>query len=86
MTLFGYKVDILYPKRTPKPLYENLLEQCTKFGVGIVDCVPEDPKLLSNHYNVMVDALFGFSFRPPVRTQLQPALNALIESEVPVCW
>lgn len=84
MTLFGYNVSIYYPKRTPKPLYENLLEQCKRFNVCIIDTLPPQ-KELSNKYNVLVDALFGFSFKPPVRDELKPALNALIETEVPVC-
>lgn len=84
MTLFGYKVSLHYPKRTAKPLYENLLSQCVAFGVDIVDTLPP-PQDLSNEYKVLVDALFGFSFKPPVRKELVPAMNALIESNLPVC-
>lgn len=84
MTLFGYKVAIYYPKRTPKPLYENLLLQCEKFGVTVLQSLPpkEDVK---NEYKVLVDALFGFSFKPPVREALKPALDVLIDSGLPVC-
>ncbi|XP_013184471.1 NAD(P)H-hydrate epimerase isoform X2 [Amyelois transitella] len=84
MMLFGYNVAVYYPKRTPKPLYENLLEQCVKFGVEVVTKLPPS-KDLKNHYKVMVDALFGFSFKPPVRDELKPALDALIDGELPVC-
>lgn len=84
MALFGYKVAVHYPKRTPKPLYENLLEQCCKFGIHIVDKLPE-PNELKNEYQVLVDALFGFSFKPPVREELKPALDALIDGGLPVC-
>ncbi|KAJ0180094.1 hypothetical protein K1T71_004685 [Dendrolimus kikuchii] len=83
MVLFGYTVAVYYPKRTPKPLYENLLEQCIKFGVKIEETLPAT--LMKNKYNVMVDALFGFSFKPPVREELKPALDALINAEIPVC-
>ncbi|CAK1553429.1 unnamed protein product [Leptosia nina] len=84
MTLFGYSVSIYYPKRTPKPLYENLLWQCENFGVKIVETLPP-PNELKNQYKILVDALFGFSFKPPVRDALKPALEALTESELPVC-
>ncbi|XP_053603213.1 NAD(P)H-hydrate epimerase [Plodia interpunctella] len=84
MTLFGYNVAIYYPKRTPKPLYENLLEQCVKFGVEVVTKLPP-PRDLKNKYNVMVDALFGFSFKPPVRDELKSAMDALIDCGLPVC-
>ncbi|CAG9785267.1 unnamed protein product [Diatraea saccharalis] len=84
MTLFGYNVAVYYPKRTPKPLYENLLEQCRRFGVTIIDTLPQ-PSDLKTEYKVLVDALFGFSFKPPVRDELKPALDALINSGLPVC-
>lgn len=84
MILFGYKVAVYYPKRTPNPLYENLLLQCEKFGVNIIEQLPP-PENLKNEYNILVDALFGFSFKPPVREALKPALDALINSGLPVC-
>ncbi|XP_059048346.1 NAD(P)H-hydrate epimerase [Achroia grisella] len=84
LALFGYTVAVHYPKKTPKPLYENLFEQCKRFGVTIVDKLPPLQDLADN-YNVLVDALFGFSFKPPVRDELKPALDALIKSGLPVC-
>ncbi|CAG9560205.1 unnamed protein product [Danaus chrysippus] len=84
MTLFGYKVAIYYPKRTPKPLYENLLLQCEKFGVTVLQSLPPTDEV-KNEYKVLVDALFGFSFKPPVRETLKPALDVLIDSGLPVC-
>lgn len=85
MVLFGYRVAVYYPKRTPKVLYENLLEQCRKFGVTIEETLP-DNTLIKDKYNLIVDALFGFSYKPPVREELKPALDALIYAEIPVCW
>lgn len=84
LVLFGYNVSVHYPKRTAKPLYENLLAQCISFGVDIVDKLPP-AKDLCNQYQVLVDALFGFSFKPPVRAELKPALDALIDAGLPVC-
>lgn len=84
LKLFGYNVSIYYPKRTPKPLYENLLAQCLAFGVDIVEKLPP-PKELCNEYQFLVDALFGFSFKPPVRDEMKPAMDALIDAGLPVC-
>lgn len=84
MTLFGYTVAVYYPKRTPKPLYENLLLQCERFGVNIINDLPQ-PEELKKEYKILVDALFGFSFKPPVRDALKPALDALINSGLSVC-
>ncbi|XP_041976152.1 NAD(P)H-hydrate epimerase [Aricia agestis] len=84
MRLFGYNVAVYYPKRTPKPLYENLLLQCERFGVEILSNLPATNDI-NTKYNLLVDALFGFSFKPPVREELKPALDALIDSALPVC-
>ncbi|KAL4719091.1 hypothetical protein ACJJTC_017860 [Scirpophaga incertulas] len=77
LVLFGYNVAVYYPKRTPKPLYENLLEQCKRFGIEILDILPDQTKI-KTEYQVLIDALFGFSFKPPVRDELKPALDILI--------
>ncbi|XP_049865812.1 NAD(P)H-hydrate epimerase isoform X2 [Pectinophora gossypiella] len=80
LALFGYSVWVYYPKRTAKPLYENLLHQASSFGVTILDeLAPNDD------FKIIVDALFGFSFKPPVRDELKPALYAMIDSKSPVC-
>ncbi|XP_047526889.1 NAD(P)H-hydrate epimerase [Vanessa atalanta] len=84
MTHFGYNVGVYYPKRTPKPLYENLLLQCEKFGVNILNDLPPMEEI-KQEYQVLVDALFGFSFKPPVREGLKPALDALVNAGLPVC-
>lgn len=84
MTLFGYNVSVYYPKRTPKPLYDNLLHQCVQFGVNVITTLPKAQEI-NNDYSVLVDALFGFSFKPPVRDELKPAMDVLIDSILPVC-
>ncbi|CAB3243700.1 unnamed protein product [Arctia plantaginis] len=84
LTLFGYNVSVYYPKRTPKPLYDNLLHQCVQFGVDVITTLPKAPEI-RNDYNLLVDALFGFSFKPPVRDELKPAMDILIDANLPVC-
>lgn len=36
--------------------------------------------LYSRDYSLIVDALFGFSFKPPVRPQFSPILETLAEA------
>ncbi|GAQ89473.1 putative pyridoxin (pyrodoxamine) 5'-phosphate oxidase [Klebsormidium nitens] len=65
---FGYAPTICYPKRTDKPLYKGLVTQLEALHAPFVD--PESLSLpLTDHYDVIVDAMFGFSFkgipRPP---------------------
>ncbi|EPS61585.1 hypothetical protein M569_13210, partial [Genlisea aurea] len=65
---FGYRPFICYPKRTAKPLYDGLITQLESLSVPFLSAeeLPED---LSESFDVVVDAIFGFSFhgtpRPP---------------------
>ena len=63
--LDGFKnPDIFYPKRTDKPLFNGLVSQCEKMGLSFVNELPTTENLNEN-YDIIVDALFGFSFKPP---------------------
>lgn len=79
--LFGYSSDVFYPVHTDKPLYHNLVHQCMASGVPVFDSVPED----INKYDLLVDALFGFSFKPPVRTKFLPIMDLLNTTNKPIC-
>lgn len=82
LKLFGYKLVVYYPKRTDKPLYHNLTHQCKSMGVEVLDELPNAEEV--NCYGLMVDALFGFSFKPPVRPEFQGVVEMLKCSKVPV--
>ncbi|KAI8016503.1 hypothetical protein LOK49_LG05G03066 [Camellia lanceoleosa] len=61
---FGYKLSVCYPKRTPKPLYDDLLARLESLCVHFLSV--EDLSMdLSNDFDILVDAMFGFSFRAP---------------------
>ncbi|KAK2659865.1 hypothetical protein Ddye_006398 [Dipteronia dyeriana] len=65
---FGYKPFVCYPKRTSKPLYSGLVTQLESLSVPFLST--EDlPLDLSKDFDILVDAMFGFSFhgapRPP---------------------
>ncbi|XP_067938443.1 NAD(P)H-hydrate epimerase-like [Watersipora subatra] len=88
LLLFGYSPQIYYPKRTNKPLFNGLVTQCTKFGIPFLEELP-----LSADYDVVVDALFGFSFKPPVRESFLPLMNMmknckrpLVSIDIPSGW
>ncbi|THG00925.1 hypothetical protein TEA_001328 [Camellia sinensis var. sinensis] len=61
---FGYNLSVCYPKRTPKPLYDGLVTQLESLCVPFLSV--EDLSMdLSNDFDILVDAMFGFSFRAP---------------------
>lgn len=81
LKLFGYSPDVVYPVRTDKPLYHNLVHQCIASDVAVSDTLPSSV----NDYDVVVDALFGFSFKPPVRPRFIPAMDVLKSTDKPIC-
>ena len=81
LRLFGFAPTVLYPVQKEVPLYARLAHQCRRDGVPVLDAPPPEV----SHFRLLVDALFGFSFRPPVRESLAPALRLLADSAAPVC-
>lgn len=87
LAILGHHCDIYYPKRTEKDLYQNLVVQCQSFGGAIrfiANCPSSDAVTTSGEYRLIVDALFGFSFRPPVRESFLPIMKILTDSTVPI--
>lgn len=85
---FGYSPEIYYPKRTSNALYERLLHQCVENDIPVLEnrCFEEatDSAIL-REYAIVVDALLGFSFRPPVREPFVRIVDLLKNTTVPVC-
>lgn len=77
---FGYSPEIYYPKRTSNALYENLLHQCAENDIPLLGDRVEDIQ-----YGLIVDALFGFSFKPPVREAFVPIIRLLESTTTPIC-
>ncbi|KAK9891739.1 hypothetical protein WA026_016536 [Henosepilachna vigintioctopunctata] len=82
LKLFGYNAVLYYPKRVDKPLYNNLLHQCQSMDIPLLEKVPSSEQI--NCYGLLVDALFGFSFKPPVRVEFRPIIEIMMQSDVPV--
>ncbi|CAL9202961.1 unnamed protein product [Musa hybrid cultivar] len=71
---FGYEPYICYPKRTPKPLYNGLVTQLESLSISFIS-VDDLPQNLTENFDLIVDAMFGFSFhgqpRPPFDDLIQ---------------
>lgn len=83
LKLFGYSTSVYYPKQTDKPLYHNLTHQCKSMDIPVLDALPKEEDVNKN-YGLIVDALFGFSFKPPVRTDFVPVINLMKTSKIPI--
>lgn len=80
---YGYQPSVFYPKRTEKELYQNLTHQCQSLEIPFIDCL--DQNTINEEYDLVVDAFFGFSFKPPVRETFVPFLDAFRNSQKPIC-
>lgn len=75
---FGYTPSVCYPKRTSKALYTGLVTQLESLSIPFLS--PEDlPHDLSNDFDIVIDAMFGFSFhgtpRPPFDDLIQRVVS-----------
>lgn len=94
LRLFGYSPLVICPKAGRAQIYQNLLTQCRKFHITILDNVPNRP--IQDLGNLIVDAIFGFSFKPPNRnhdfanllTQMDQMskVSPLVSIDIPSGW
>ncbi|XP_031493078.1 pyridoxine/pyridoxamine 5'-phosphate oxidase 1, chloroplastic isoform X3 [Nymphaea colorata] len=97
---FGYKPFICYPKRTTKALYSGLVTQLESLSIPFLTA-EELPFDLSNDFDIIVDAMFGFSFhgapRAPFDVLIQklvdlqnvdygPKMPAIVSIDIPSGW
>mmetsp|Transcript_27001 Transcript_27001/g.83979 ORF Transcript_27001/g.83979 Transcript_27001/m.83979 type:complete len:261 (+) Transcript_27001:186-968(+) len=69
-------VVVVYPKRPEKSLFANLVKQCEDVGAAVSsELVPGEHDL--GGYDVVLDAIFGFSFRGVPRAPFDAILAAL---------
>ncbi|XP_054910913.1 NAD(P)H-hydrate epimerase [Poeciliopsis prolifica] len=83
LKLFGYEPTVLYPKRPSKPLFQGLTTQCEKMEIPFLTDIPE-AKVIDEAYNLVIDAIFGFSFKGAVREPFGSILDVLKKITVPV--
>ncbi|XP_049532336.1 NAD(P)H-hydrate epimerase [Anopheles darlingi] len=83
LALMNYNPYVYYPKRTEKELFRNLQHQAESMGITVTTDCP-DGASVEQEFGLIVDALFGFSFKPPVRDSFLPIMNVLQRSKLPI--
>ncbi len=81
LKLFGYDPLIVYPKRTDKELYKNLVNQCEKMDIQVMEKIPSDLQI-----HLIIDAIFGFGFSGEIREPFGQILKQIkqLEKTIPV--
>lgn len=79
---FGYTPSIVYPKQGKGDLFINLVKQCIDLDIEISRHEPSVVDYKS--FNMVVDALFGFSFQGPIREPFGAIIQRFAQEQVPV--
>jgi NAD(P)H-hydrate epimerase len=61
---FGYNVDVFYPKKVENKFFKSLVSLCESYDINFVET---DFDNFSNGYDLIVDAIFGYSFKGDIR-------------------
>ena len=76
----GFRPAVHLPRPPKTPFFEALVQQCLSAEVEVAEELPS----MDGDYDVIVDALFGFSFRGPVRSPYDRVLSRLKATAVPI--
>jgi NAD(P)H-hydrate epimerase len=80
LRLFGFEdVTLLNARKPNKDLFCNLIRQAELNQVKI--SYDASPYLTDASLGLVVDALFGFSFKPPVRPDFEPLMEILTHAQ-----
>ncbi|KZT27439.1 YjeF N-terminal domain-like protein [Neolentinus lepideus HHB14362 ss-1] len=84
--MFGYQPTIWMPKPGSKDIYKRLQAQCTNMKISTLPPSSDVSTLRDAlaRSDVILDAIFGFSFKPPVRPPFDEALPLLTKSGLPI--
>ncbi|KAI0755053.1 YjeF N-terminal domain-like protein [Daedaleopsis nitida] len=84
--MFGYKPTIWMPKPGSKDIYQRLKAQCDNMKIQTLEPSQDTNSLKSAlaSSDVILDAIFGFSFKPPVRAPFDAALPLIANSGLPI--
>lgn len=83
----GYKPTVFYPKPptgAANVLYHNLATQCEKTDIPFLLYLPSEAQLVTDSYSLIIDAIFGQGYLPPMAADFAAIIQTLIRSKVPV--
>ena len=88
-----YRPTIFYPRRTTKPdQYATFAEQCERQHVPFLSYMPSEAHLITNAYNLVIDALLGCGYRgrdcgyrgPTLDDDIASVVQIMVKSDVPI--
>lgn len=79
LKLWNYNPVVYFPKKPSKPLFHNLMVQLNDLEVKEILSL-EEAKTMMTKSKVIVDGLFGFSFKPPIRSPFDELISYMAEN------
>ncbi|WVO14490.1 NAD(P)H-hydrate epimerase [Cryptococcus depauperatus] len=80
---FAYRPLVYLPKSSSKDLFQRLVKQCQNLDIPIIKDV-EGFKQSLTQSDIILDAIFGFSFHPPLRRPFDQVLRAITDTMIPI--
>ncbi|KAJ7080510.1 YjeF N-terminal domain-like protein [Mycena epipterygia] len=84
LSMFGYKPTIYMPKPGSKDIYQRLHTQCKNMSIPTLQHDEDSLRTALTSSDVILDAIFGFSFKGPIRAPFDAALPLLSASGLPI--
>ncbi|KRX77380.1 NAD(P)H-hydrate epimerase [Trichinella sp. T6] len=82
LKMFNYQPHVVYPANPRSILMKRLLTQVKGFRIPISDSLEG---INMNNFHLIVDAIFGFSFKPPAKEPYKTILQQLAKfNSIPV--
>ncbi|SBS96922.1 pyridoxal 5'-phosphate synthase, putative [Plasmodium ovale curtisi] len=78
---FGYDVTVTYPKENNKLLFKRLLQLLLHYKISVLKFITPEKM---DEYDLIVDALFGFSFRGEPRKPFDELIRMMNSSKKPI--
>ncbi|KAG8836500.1 hypothetical protein FRC18_011270 [Serendipita sp. 400] len=83
LSMFGYQPSVFLPKPGSKEIYQRLQTQVQNLSIPVYGSIPELETSLQET-DVILDAIFGFSFSGPVRPPFDQVLSLIAKSKAPI--
>lgn len=72
----GYKLQVYYPKKSKHEHLQRLEKQLVNLGIPVLETTAEVTGQFNQVHHI-IDALFGFSFKPPIRAPFDEVIEML---------
>ena len=81
----GYRPTVFSPRASTKhAVYSTLATQCEKADIPSLLYLPSDAQLVADSYSLVVDAIFGVGFEPPMSSDFAAIVQTITRSRLPV--